>query len=118
MTESFEIRGFRVWPGDLDRPAQQALVADIRAIAAAAPFVTPVTPGGKPMSVRMTNFGALGWVTDAQQGYRYQATHPETGEAVERVICAPMIGGHAAAPAAPAAAKPAHRHGPGCGCGH
>lgn len=42
--------------------------------------------------------------------------HPETGEAVERVICAPMIGGHAAAPAAPAAAKPAHRHGPGCGC--
>ncbi len=45
-------------------------------------------------------------------------THPETGEAVERVICAPAIGGHAAAPAASAPVKPAHRHGPGCGCGH
>lgn len=43
-------------------------------------------------------------------------SHPETGEAVERVICAPAIGGHASAPAAPAATKPAHSHGPGCGC--
>ncbi len=32
------------------------------------------------MSVRMTNFGSLGWVTDKQDGYRYQAVHPETGE--------------------------------------
>jgi alkylated DNA repair protein (DNA oxidative demethylase) len=31
------------------------------------------------MSVRMTNCGPLGWVTD-ERGYRYQATHPETGE--------------------------------------
>ena len=31
------------------------------------------------MSVRMTNFGPLGWVTDKEHGYRYQATHPETG---------------------------------------
>jgi alkylated DNA repair protein (DNA oxidative demethylase) len=33
---------------------------------------------GKPMSVRMTNCGPLGWVTD-EAGYRYQAEHPETG---------------------------------------
>jgi alkylated DNA repair protein (DNA oxidative demethylase) len=33
---------------------------------------------GKPMSVRMTNCGALGWVTDRERGYRYQATHPVT----------------------------------------
>ena len=33
---------------------------------------------GKPMSVRMTNCGPLGWVTD-ERGYRYQPTHPETG---------------------------------------
>jgi alkylated DNA repair protein (DNA oxidative demethylase) len=31
------------------------------------------------MRVRMTNFGALGWVTDKDLGYRYQALHPETG---------------------------------------
>jgi alkylated DNA repair protein (DNA oxidative demethylase) len=32
------------------------------------------------MSVRMTNCGPLGWVTDKQRGYRYQPTHPETGK--------------------------------------
>lgn len=30
------------------------------------------------MSVAMTNFGPLGWITDAR-GYRYQPTHPQTG---------------------------------------
>ena len=34
---------------------------------------------GKPLSVRMTNCGPLGWMTD-EHGYRYQPTHPETGE--------------------------------------
>jgi alkylated DNA repair protein (DNA oxidative demethylase) len=33
---------------------------------------------GKPFSVRMTNCGALGWVSDVA-GYRYQAAHPDTG---------------------------------------
>ena len=28
----------------------------------------------------MTNCGALGWVTDRERGYRYQAIHPVTGE--------------------------------------
>ena len=45
-----------------------------------APFYTPRLPRtGAPMRVRMTNLGPLGWVTDQAQGYRYQATHPETG---------------------------------------
>jgi alkylated DNA repair protein (DNA oxidative demethylase) len=35
---------------------------------------------GKPLSVRMTNFGPLGWVSDKEHGYRYQPTHPETGK--------------------------------------
>lgn len=34
---------------------------------------------GKPMSVMMTNCGPLGWVTDAERGYRYQPVHPESG---------------------------------------
>ncbi|MGO4836120.1 alpha-ketoglutarate-dependent dioxygenase AlkB, partial [Rhizobiaceae sp. 2RAB30] len=42
---------------------------------------TPVMPrSGKPMSVRMTNCGSLGWVTDQDRGYRYQALHPVTGQ--------------------------------------
>jgi alkylated DNA repair protein (DNA oxidative demethylase) len=34
---------------------------------------------GKAFSVLMTNCGPLGWVSDRDGGYRYQATHPETG---------------------------------------
>ncbi|TKT82783.1 alpha-ketoglutarate-dependent dioxygenase AlkB [Aquamicrobium sp. LC103] len=74
-------RGFRHIPGYLDRAAQEALVEDIRLAVRAAPLYTPTMPKtGKPMSVRMTNCGALGWVTDKQGGYRYQPTHPSTGE--------------------------------------
>lgn len=58
--------------------AQRGLVAEVLALVGAAPFYRPVTPGGQAMSVAMTNFGTLGWVTDAR-GYRYQARHPETG---------------------------------------
>jgi DNA oxidative demethylase len=67
-------------PGWLDRPAQVALVEALRDIARAAPFFTPIMPrSGTPFSVRMTNCGTLGWVSDIH-GYRYQALHPVTGE--------------------------------------
>jgi len=67
-------------PGYLDRAAQFALLAAVRAVITAAPLYVPRMPrSGKPMSVMMTNCGPLGWVTDAARGYRYQATHPETG---------------------------------------
>jgi alkylated DNA repair protein (DNA oxidative demethylase) len=35
---------------------------------------------GKKFSVRMTNFGPLGWVSDAAKGYRYEPVHPVTGQ--------------------------------------
>jgi DNA oxidative demethylase len=73
--------GIRHIPHALDHAAQRALVDDIRAVVAAAPLFTPAMPKtGKEMSVRMTNCGALGWVTDKSQGYRYQPTHPVTGD--------------------------------------
>jgi alkylated DNA repair protein (DNA oxidative demethylase) len=57
-------------------------MADLRTILVAAPLFTPTMPrSGKSFSVRMTNCGPLGWVSDASGGYRYQATHPETGKA-------------------------------------
>ncbi|HET7210771.1 MAG TPA: alpha-ketoglutarate-dependent dioxygenase AlkB [Methyloceanibacter sp.] len=69
------------FPQALDREAQIALLAAIREVIAGAPLFTPTMPrSGKPMSVRMTNCGKLGWVTDKERGYRYQATHPETGK--------------------------------------
>jgi alkylated DNA repair protein (DNA oxidative demethylase) len=72
--------GVTLRAGYLDRAAQDALLCAVRAVIAAAPLYTPRMPrSGKPLSVRMTNCGALGWVTDEARGYRYQATHPETG---------------------------------------
>jgi alkylated DNA repair protein (DNA oxidative demethylase) len=70
--------GFRLLPARLDAPAQAALAAEVLSCAEAAPFYRPVTPGGKAMSVEMTNLGPLGWVTDAR-GYRYSPVHPLTG---------------------------------------
>ena len=70
--------GFRLWPGALSADEQQALKDEVLAAVEAAPLYRPITPGGRPISVRMTNLGPLGWVTDAR-GYRYQTTHPVTG---------------------------------------
>src|ERR1700722_12543338 len=73
--------GLRLLPGYLDRAAQQRLVLSCREIIGVAPLFTPVMPNtGKPFSVRMTNCGPLGWVSDAA-GYRYQAHHPVTAVA-------------------------------------
>ena len=74
-------KGVRHIPHCLSTDAQRALVEDMRGVVAAAPLFTPRMPRtGKEMSVRMTNCGALGWVTDKDLGYRYQATHPVTGK--------------------------------------
>ena len=69
------------FPQKFDLGAQSALLGEIRRIMVEAPLYTPTMPrSGTPMSVRMTNCGPLGWVTDKERGYRYQATHPETGK--------------------------------------
>ena len=72
-------KGVRHIPGHLSRGEQVALVDAVREVVAAAPLYRPEMPRtGKPLSVRMTNCGELGWVTD-RSGYRYQPTHPVTG---------------------------------------
>jgi DNA oxidative demethylase len=56
------------------------LLADLRAVLEAAPLFIPRMPrSGRPFSVRMSNCGRLGWVSDKDGGYRYQPTHPGTG---------------------------------------
>jgi DNA oxidative demethylase len=71
--------GFRFHPGHLDRDGQAELLAAVRAVLQAAPLFTPRMPkSGRPFSVRMSNCGPLGWVSD-EGGYRYQSSHPETG---------------------------------------
>jgi alkylated DNA repair protein (DNA oxidative demethylase) len=71
--------GLRIYPGYLDRVRQAALLADVNEVLAAAPLYTPRMPrSGRPFTVRMSNCGLVGWVSD-ESGYRYQPTHPETG---------------------------------------
>ena len=73
--------GLKLIAGRLTETEQHELLAEIRLIAAKSPLFVPQMPRtGKPMSVRMTNCGPLGWVTDREQGYRYQEVHPKTAE--------------------------------------
>jgi alkylated DNA repair protein (DNA oxidative demethylase) len=70
-----EIRGFRILSGLLSPAQQAAMAAAIRGVVAAAPLFSPLTPWGKPMSVRMTSAGRYGWYSD-RRGYRYVPRHP------------------------------------------
>ena len=72
--------GFTHHPMRLSPAQQAALVEAVRAGVAQAPFFQPRMPRtGQPLSVVMSNFGPLGWVTDREGGYRYQQRHPVTG---------------------------------------
>jgi DNA oxidative demethylase len=75
-----KLTGLRLYPGHFDAAAQAALLAAVRDIFAAAPPFAPRMPkSGRPFSVRMSNCGPLGWISD-ERGYRYVPTHPITGK--------------------------------------
>ena len=68
-----------LYPGLLGPERQKAVLAALRDVLAEAPLYVATMPrSGKPLSVRMTNCGPLGWVSDIE-GYRYQPLHPVTG---------------------------------------
>src|SRR5688572_1377387 len=58
--------------------AAPELVASPHDLLVASPFRHMVVPGGRRMSVAMTNCGSAGWVSD-RSGYRYDAVDPATG---------------------------------------
>jgi len=94
--------GFRHLPAYLDCRAQAALLSAVRAVIAEAPLYVPRMPRtGKPMSVRMTNCGTLGWLTDRAHGYRYEPCHPETGRPWPPIPTALLDLWRALAPASP-----------------
>ena len=57
----------------------EALIQVTQQVIAAAPLRHLITPGGRAMSVGMTNCGALGWVSD-RTGYRYSSTDLISGQ--------------------------------------
>jgi DNA oxidative demethylase len=73
------IEGFSFLPEYFPPAAQKTVVADVLGLLEDNPLYRATMPrSGKPMSVRMTNLGPLGWVSDIK-GYRYQPMHPFTG---------------------------------------
>ena len=57
-----------------------ALLTALDTILSQAPWRHMITPGGKRMSVSMTNAGRLGWISD-HRGYRYAPSDPLSGKA-------------------------------------
>jgi DNA oxidative demethylase len=73
--------GFHFIRGYFDEARQRAIAVEVRDLLDVAPLFQQRMPRtGAPLSVKMSNAGDYGWVTDQDRGYRYQATHPETGE--------------------------------------
>ncbi len=73
--QKFDIRGFHILRDMMSADMQAALVDELRAVVREAPFFSPMTPSGKPMTVRMTSAGKYGWYSD-RNGYRYETRHP------------------------------------------
>ncbi len=79
MAPPQEKPGFIVLAGYYDADRQQKLLATLRALLQEAPLFTPRMPkSDRPFTVRMSNCGSLGWMSD-KNGYRYAPAHPETG---------------------------------------
>jgi len=72
---NFNFNGCQVYKGYLDRSEQLALLSELRMIVSKAPLFSPLTPWGKPMSVKMTSAGKYGWYSD-HKDYRYIPKHP------------------------------------------
>lgn len=70
--QAWVLRGFAL-------PWVETLLPAIDVITHAAPFRHMVTPGGRPISVALTNCGELGWTSD-RRGYRYTRRNPLDGQ--------------------------------------
>lgn len=66
------LRGFAL-------PHEVELLAALPELITRAPFRHMPTPGGRRMSVAMSNCGRYGWVSD-RQGYRYASADPLSGQ--------------------------------------
>lgn len=56
-----------------------AIWGEIQRVVQQAPWRRMWTPGGRPLSVAMSNCGDCGWISDAA-GYRYVASDPQSGQ--------------------------------------
>jgi alkylated DNA repair protein (DNA oxidative demethylase) len=61
------------------RAEQELMREELRAVAEAAPFVTPKMPGGTDFRLKLTNAGDFGWVAGGRTSFKYERTqqHPK-----------------------------------------
>lgn len=72
--------GFAHYPLYFGLAEQSALIEAVKEGVKQAPFYIARMPRtGTPMSVALSNFGTLGWMSDKERGYRYEAVHPISG---------------------------------------
>ncbi|WP_287881310.1 DNA oxidative demethylase AlkB [Aquitalea sp.] len=69
--------GITLLPG-LALEEEKQIWQDVQAVLQQAALRQMQTPGGRTMSVSMSNCGALGWVS-GHGGYRYSPTDPDSG---------------------------------------
>jgi len=73
-------QGFAHYPLYFDLAQQSELIEAVRGGVKQAPFYIARMPRtGTPMSVALSNFGTLGWMSDKERGYRYEPLHPMNG---------------------------------------
>ena len=73
--------GFTHYPLYFGLAEQSALIEAVKEGVKQAPFYIARMPRtGTPMSVALSNFGTLGWMSDKERGYRYEAVHPISGQ--------------------------------------
>lgn len=78
--EPVEIAPGAWWLPGFASDEAETLLHEIGKVLARAPLRHMHTPGGRRMSVAMSNCGRHGWVSD-RAGYRYSATDPVSGRA-------------------------------------
>jgi alkylated DNA repair protein (DNA oxidative demethylase) len=73
------IQGLDYFPNYLSKEQIDILRRDINFTLMNAPLFKPTMPKtGRELSVKMSNMGDIGWVSDKIGGYRYQSYHPDT----------------------------------------
>ena len=73
------IEGLDYFPNYLSEEQIDILRKDVNFALTKAPLFRPTMPKtGRDFSVKMSNMGNIGWVSDKNDGYRYQSYHPDT----------------------------------------
>lgn len=74
-------KGVDYYPEFCNESDLENILQDVKLSIKKAPLFTPKMPkNGREFSVKISNLGSLGWVSDQSKGYHYQENHPITNK--------------------------------------